>query len=43
MSGAPEQPDPSEPDLSDPRVGTDDELLSRVRDIWDHSPGGEEK
>lgn len=35
-------PDPSEPDLSDPRVG-EDELPSQVRDIWDHSPGGEEK
>lgn len=38
-----DRPDPQpEPDLTDPKCGTDDDLLRRVRDIW-KTPGGEEK
>lgn len=35
------QPQP-EPDLTDPRCGTDNNLLNQCRDMWRNSPEGEQ-
>lgn len=40
-AGEPEPAPPvTEPDLYNPRCGTDDRLLGQVRDMWRNSPGG---